>query len=197
MGLTAFAIERRVFSYFATIVVFVAGIVAFLNLGQLEDPEFTIKAAVISTQYPGASSKEVELEVTDRIELAVQEMPEIKYIESLSRAGLSIIKVEIRPEFSTEKIPQIWDELRRKIRDIESRLPPGAGRPGERDVGRLGSPRFRTGSRHPRPHSRTRSTAAGQGRFGSLPSGAGREGFAASVILDLVRLRRRLGSHVA
>jgi len=132
MGLTAFAIEQRLFAYFATLVVALTGIAAFFNLGQLEDPEFTIKTAVISTQYPGASPEEVELEVTDKIELAVQEMAEIKYVESLSRAGLSIIKVEIRPEYLSDKIPQIWDELRRKIRDTEGSLPPGAGRP---DIG--------------------------------------------------------------
>ncbi|MDH3579008.1 MAG: efflux RND transporter permease subunit [Hyphomicrobiales bacterium] len=133
MGLTAFAIEQRIFAYFATLIVALTGIVAFFNLGQLEDPEFTIKAAVISTQYLGASPEEVELEVSDRIELAVQEMAEIKYVESLSRAGLSIIKIEIRPEFSSDEIPQIWDELRRKIRDIEGKLPPGAGRPDVSD----------------------------------------------------------------
>jgi multidrug efflux pump subunit AcrB len=133
MGLTAFAIEQRVFAYFATVIVVLTGIAAFFNLGQLEDPLFTIKTAVVSTQYPGASPKEVELEVTDRIEIAIQQMPEIKYVESLSRAGLSIIKIEIRPEFSSDKIPQIWDELRRKIRDIEGNLPPGAGRPDVSD----------------------------------------------------------------
>ena len=133
MNLAAFAVERRAFTYFATVVLTVAGIASFFGLGQLEDPEFTIKTAVVSTTYPGASAQEVELEVTDRIELAVQEMPQIKYLESLSRAGLSIVKVEIRPAFSSAEIPQIWDELRRKVRDVETTLPPGAGRPDVSD----------------------------------------------------------------
>jgi multidrug efflux pump subunit AcrB len=133
MNLPQFAIENRTFIYFATFIVAVMGVVSFFKLGQLEDPEFTIKTAVISTQYPGASAGEVELEVTDRIEVAIQEMAEIKYLESLSRFGESIITVEIRPSISGDKIPQVWDELRRKIRDIESQLPPGTGRPDVSD----------------------------------------------------------------
>ncbi len=129
MSLAAIAIEKRAFTYFATFLVSIAGIASFFSLGQLEDPDFTVKTAVVTTAYPGASPEEVELEVTDRIELAIQEMKEVKFIESFSRAGLSIIKVNIEPRFSSDELPQIWDGLRRKIRDIEVALPPGAGRP--------------------------------------------------------------------
>ena len=80
MNLTRLAIENRAVSYFAVVLLFFAGVASFLSLGQLEDPEFTIKSAVVSTLYPGASPEEVELEVTDRIELAIQEMSQIKYI---------------------------------------------------------------------------------------------------------------------
>lgn len=132
-AIIAFALARRTVTYFTTALLFVGGIAAYFSLGQLEDPEFTIKSAVISTAYPGASPREVELEVTDRIELAIQEMPQIDYIESLSRAGLSIIQVNIRRSFVSEEMPQIWDELRRKIRDVEGSLPPGAGRPDVAD----------------------------------------------------------------
>ena len=72
---------------------FIGGIVSFLGLGQLEDPEFTIKNALIITTYPGASPAEVEQEITDRIELAIQEMQEIDYVESFSKQGLSFVKV--------------------------------------------------------------------------------------------------------
>lgn len=132
-AIVAFALTKRTVTYFATALLFIGGIASYFTLGQLEDPEFTIKSAVISTAYPGASPQEVELEVTDRIELAIQEMPQIDYIESLSRAGLSIIQVNIRPSFVSEEMPQIWDELRRKIRDVEGSLPPGAGRPDVAD----------------------------------------------------------------
>ncbi len=72
MSLAAAAVNNRAFTDFATFVVVIAGIVSFFNLGQLEDPEFTVKTAVVTTHYPGASAAEVELEVTDRIEIALQ-----------------------------------------------------------------------------------------------------------------------------
>ena len=133
MSLTAIAIEKRTVSYFVVILLVLAGIGAFFSLGQLEDPEFTVKTAVITTLYPGASPEEVELELTDRLELAIQEMPQVDYIESFSRAGMSLIKVEIKHKYVAEELPQIWDELRRKIRNIEAMLPPGAGRPDVSD----------------------------------------------------------------
>jgi len=132
MNLAKLAIENRAVSYFAVLLLLVTGTASFFTLGQLEDPAFTIKTAVVTTLYPGASPEEVELEVTDPIELAIQEMAQIKYVESMSRAGMSIVKIEIKPIYSSAEMAQIWDELRRKIRDIESNLPPGAGRP---DVG--------------------------------------------------------------
>lgn len=132
MNLAAIAIKNRAVTYFAAVLLFIGGAASFFQLGQLEDPAFTVKTASIATTYPGASPAEVELEVTDRIELALQEMAEIKYIESNSRAGLSLIKVEIKPEYWSNRLPQVWDQLRRKIRDVEGSLPPGAGRP---DVG--------------------------------------------------------------
>src|SRR5210317_1768100 len=122
MNLTAIAIEKRAVTYFAVFLLFVAGIASFFALGQLEDPEYTVKTATITTSYPGASPEEVELEVTDHIELAIQELHELKYVESFSRAGFSLVKVEIRPEYWSDRLPQVWDTLRRKIRDIESTL---------------------------------------------------------------------------
>ena len=133
MNLAATAIEKRAVTYFATFLLVVAGIAGFLSLGQLEDPAFTVKTAVITTTYPGASPAEVELEVTDRIELAVQELPELDFLESFSRAGFSLIKVNIKPQYWSEELPQIWDELRRKVNDVQSRLPPGAGVPEVHD----------------------------------------------------------------
>ena len=129
MSLTAVAIEKKAVTYFATFLIFVAGIASFFALGQLEDPDFTVKTAVVITTYAGASPEEVELEVTDRIELVLQEMKQIDYLKSFSRPGLSQIWINIEPSYQSDQIPQIWDELRRKIRDIESQLPPGAGRP--------------------------------------------------------------------
>jgi multidrug efflux pump subunit AcrB len=133
MNLTQIAIENRAVTYFATFLLVVAGTGSFFALGQLEDPEFTVKTAVVTTFYPGASPEEVELEVTDRIELAIQQLHQIDYLKSLSRAGMSIIEVNIKSEFWADRLPQVWDELRRKIRDVEGDLPPGATRPNVTD----------------------------------------------------------------
>ncbi len=113
MNLAKLAIENRAVSYFAVLLLLVAGTASFFTLGQLEDPAFTIKVAVVTTLYPGASPEEVELEVTDRIELAIQEMAQIKYIESMSRAGMSIVKVEIKPIYASAEMAQIWDAFAR------------------------------------------------------------------------------------
>ena len=132
MNLPTLAIEKRSITQFITVLVLVGGLFCYFQLGQLEDPEFTVKTAAIVTAYPGASPEQVELEVTDRIETKLQEMAEIKQIYSISRAGLSIIKVDIKDEYWSDRLPQIWDILRSKVRDIEDSLPPGAGRP---DIG--------------------------------------------------------------
>ena len=128
MSLAKISIEKKVVTGFTTAVLVVGGMLAFTQLGQLEDPEFTVKTASIVTTYPGASAAEVELEVTDRIELALQELPQLDYLESISRSGISIVSAEIIPKYTADELPQIWDELRKKVGDITD-LPPGAGEP--------------------------------------------------------------------
>jgi multidrug efflux pump subunit AcrB len=127
------AIEKKTVTVFATILMLVAGLAAYTGLGQLEDPEFTVKTAVVVTTYPGATAEEVELEVTDRIELALQELPQLRELESFSRAGLSLVTVYIQPRYTSEMLPQIWDELRKKVRDVKKEMPPGAGVPSVAD----------------------------------------------------------------
>ena len=129
MSLAAAAVENRAVTYFAAFLLIVGGIASFFELGQLEDPEFTVKTAVITTNYPGASPQEVELEVTDRIELALQELKQLDYVSSYSRAGQSTVAVDIKTEYWSDRLPQVWDELRRKIRDVEASFPPGVSEP--------------------------------------------------------------------
>lgn len=126
MSVVAKVFERNVITVFATIVVMVAGALSYFGLGQLEDPEFTVKVAVVATPYPGATPEEVELEVTDVIERAVQEIPELKEVESYSSAGLSTVKVIIKSEVRSPELPQVWDQLRKRISDASRSLPPGA-----------------------------------------------------------------------
>lgn len=129
MNLPRFAIEHKTLTNFLVFLVVVGGIYSYFALGRLEDPDFTVKTAAVITEYPGATPEEVELEVTDRIETAIQEMPQIRYLTSYSRAGLSIIKVEMMQEYWADRLPQVWDEMRKKIRDDVPNLPPGAREP--------------------------------------------------------------------
>ncbi len=129
MSLQRAAIDNSTVTWFAAALILVGGVAAFFSLGQLEDPEFTIKTAVVSTVYPGASPQEVEHEVTEVIELELQKLKELDSIESFSRAGHSRIKVNIKASYSTDELPQIWDKVRSRTSEAARSLPPGAGEP--------------------------------------------------------------------
>ncbi|MBO9410934.1 MULTISPECIES: efflux RND transporter permease subunit [unclassified Ruegeria] len=129
MSLASVAVKNRTVTYFALALILVIGTLSYFRLGQLEDPEFTVKTALVVTQYPGASPTEVELEVTDKIETAIQELPELRFLTSYSHAGLSIVKVEIQQEYWADRLPQVWDKVRNKVGDLQGSLPPGAGAP--------------------------------------------------------------------
>jgi multidrug efflux pump subunit AcrB len=125
MNIAELSIHKKVIVLFITFLIIGGGIFAYENMGRLEDPEFTIKVAKVVTLYPGASAEEVQREVTDVLETAIQQMPQLWRITSQSTDGLSIITPEIRQAYTASEMPQIWDELRRKVGDAQSRLPPG------------------------------------------------------------------------
>ncbi|MCI1900580.1 MAG: efflux RND transporter permease subunit [Enterobacter sp.] len=107
----------------------VGGIFALLNIGRLEDPAFTIKTAVVITHYPGASAQQVEEEVTLPVENALQQLPYLDNISSISSNGLSQITVNIASRYHSNELPQIWDELRRRVGDASRQFPPGVVTP--------------------------------------------------------------------
>jgi multidrug efflux pump subunit AcrB len=121
-GVFSLKSDRAVFV--AAALVLAGGFVAYRELGRLEDPEFTIKEAIVITAYPGASAEDVALEVTNPIETAVQELGQLKRVESESGRGRSVVKVIIEGRYDRHQIPQVWDELRRKIHDVQPQLPP-------------------------------------------------------------------------
>lgn len=110
--------------FMAMALVLIGGFVAYQNMGRLEDPEFTIKQALVITPYPGASAEEVAQEVTNPIEIACQQLGQLDYVESESSRGRSVVSVHIKDRYDKKRIPQVWDELRRKISDVQMRLPP-------------------------------------------------------------------------
>ena len=105
------------------------GIFSYQKMGRLEDPEFTIKDIVITTTYPGATAKEVEEEVTDVIEQAAQQLGQTKWVVSESHIGFSLVTVTIKDKYDKYSMPQVKDELRRKINDSKHKLPPGTTDP--------------------------------------------------------------------
>jgi multidrug efflux pump subunit AcrB len=127
MNIAEWSIRRSVITWVMTILFLVVGWIAFNNLSRLEDPEFTIKDAVIITPYPGASAAEVETEVSNVIEKACQEMGQLERVESRSSRDLSIVQVTMKDKYDKKSLPQVWDELRRKVNDYQRQLPPGAG----------------------------------------------------------------------
>ena len=126
MSIAAFSLRNRTTVLVLTTVFLIGGLLAFNQLSWLEDPEFTIKEALIITPYPGGSAAEVEEEVTDEIEKAVQQLGQLKEVESKSDRGLSTVTVRIKDQYDKNSLPQVWDEVRRKVADVQNQLPPGA-----------------------------------------------------------------------
>jgi multidrug efflux pump subunit AcrB len=127
MNIAELSIEKKTITWVLTLLLVGVGMISFNSLSRLEDPEFTIKEAVIMTPYPGASAAEVEADVTNLIEKACQELGQLDYVESRSSRGVSIVKAIMKSKYDSTALPQVWDELRRKVTDWQRKLPPGAG----------------------------------------------------------------------
>ncbi|MBB1379460.1 efflux RND transporter permease subunit [Pseudoalteromonas sp. SR43-2] len=125
MSFAQLSIEKKVISWMFTLLLLIGGTVSYFDLGQLEDPEFTLKKAMVITMYPGASPQQVEEEVTFPLENAIQQLPYVDYVTSISSNGKSQISVEMKSTYRKEQLRQIWDEMRRKINDLSPSLPSG------------------------------------------------------------------------
>jgi multidrug efflux pump subunit AcrB len=119
-----FSVKNNRMVLMAMAMAIVGGLIAYLNMGRLEDPEFTIKTALIITPYPGASAEEVAQEVSNPIESACQRLGQLDYVTSESTRGRSLVSVRIKARYDKNSLPQVWDELRRKVADVQSQLPP-------------------------------------------------------------------------
>ncbi len=130
MNIGEYSVRTPVISWLLVVIFVVGGAYGFQNMGKLEDPAFTIKMAKIITRYPGASAQEVYDEVTYHLEDAIQKLPQLKRIKmSVSRPGLSDIQIEFKDQYGASELPNIFDELRRKVSDVKPQLPPGALEP--------------------------------------------------------------------
>ncbi|MGL5669336.1 MAG: efflux RND transporter permease subunit, partial [Shewanella sp.] len=129
MNIAEYSIRHKVISWMFVLLLLVGGGVSFTGLGQLEFPEFTIKEALVITAYPGASPEQVEEEVTLPLEDALQQLDAVKHVTSINSAGLSQIQIEIKETYDKTSLPQVWDEVRRKVNDTAGQLPPGTSTP--------------------------------------------------------------------
>lgn len=127
MNIAELSIRKSVVTWVFTGLLVVLGAWSYVHLSRLEDPEFTIKEALVITPYPGASASEVEEEVSNVIEMAAQQLGQLDRVTSRSERGRSTVTVRIRDQYDKHSLPQVWDELRRRIGDAQRQLPPGAG----------------------------------------------------------------------
>lgn len=129
MSLAEYSLDNKKIIYFFLAVLLIGGVISFSKLGKKEDAPFVIKSAVIMTRYPGAEPAEVERLVTEPISREIQSMSDVYKIRSESMYGLSKITLELQPSLPAASIPQKWDELRRKVLNIQPQLPSGASIP--------------------------------------------------------------------
>ena len=126
MNIPKYSLENQKIIYFFLAVMLIGGIYSFFKLPKKEDSPFVIKQAVLVTQYPGATPQEVEKLVTEPIEREIRAMSDVFQIKSESYFGMSKISIELQPTLSPDYMPVKWDELRRKVANIQPRLPSGA-----------------------------------------------------------------------
>lgn len=127
MSIARGAIDRSLLTWMLMIGCILGGLWGFATMGRLEDPAFTIKSAVVFTQYPGASAEQVATEVSEPLESAIQKMSEIDFITSSNKPGTSRITVQIQSTYDGSELPQIWDKLRKEVSNAQNQLPSGAG----------------------------------------------------------------------
>ena len=129
MNLAKYSLDNTKVIYFFLAVLLIGGISSFSSLGKKEDAPFVIKSAVIMTRYPGAEPAEVERLITEPISREIQSMSGVYKIKSESMYGISKITFELLPSLPASSIPQKWDELRRKVLNIQPQLPSGSSVP--------------------------------------------------------------------
>jgi multidrug efflux pump len=124
-NLSALALKYSTLTVFFMIALTLAGFYAFFNLGRAEDPPFIIKQMVVSAAWPGATSREVEQQVTEKIETKLQELPYFFNVQSYTKPGETVIFVSLRDDTPPSKVADLWYQVRKKVGDIRSSLPQG------------------------------------------------------------------------
>ncbi|ABX15207.1 efflux RND transporter permease subunit [Burkholderia multivorans] len=128
-NLSAWALRHQALVVYLIVLATVAGILAYTRLAQSEDPPFTFRVMVIRTFWPGATARQVQEQVTDRIGRKLQETPAIDFLRSYSRPGESLIFFTMKDSAPVKDVPETWYQIRKKVGDIGYTLPPGVQGP--------------------------------------------------------------------
>jgi multidrug efflux pump len=128
-NLSRWAIAHPQFVLFLMLLFAAGGIFAWRNLGQMEDPNFTVKAMVVQAKWPGAGADAMAQQVTDRVERKLQEVAEVDYLSSFSKPGFMQITVALRDDLPASKVPDVWYQVRKKLNDIQHEFPEGVQGP--------------------------------------------------------------------
>jgi multidrug efflux pump len=124
-NLSEWALLHRPLVFFLILVCAVMGVISYGRLGQSEDPPFTFKVMVIRTSWPGAAARDVEQQVTDRIERKLQEVPHVDWVRSYSKPGESLVFFAIRDSMPAAQVPETFYQVRKRIGDMRHTLPAG------------------------------------------------------------------------
>lgn len=128
-NLTEWSLKHQQFLYFFIVLFFVAGIFSYHHLGRMEDPDFTIKQMVVTVAWPGATARQMEEQVTDKIEKKLQDLPGIDYLKSYSSPGAAVIYVNLKDTVLQKDVRSSWLEARNMVNDMKSTLPDGVAEP--------------------------------------------------------------------
>ncbi|HMM22869.1 MAG TPA: efflux RND transporter permease subunit [Selenomonadales bacterium] len=128
-NLTEWALGHKQFIYFFIALFFVAGVFSYNNLGRMEDPDFTIKQMVVSVAWPGATARQMEEQVTDKVEKKLQDLPGLDYLQSYSTPGSTVIYVHLKDTVLQKDVRARWVEARNMVNDIKGTLPAGVSDP--------------------------------------------------------------------
>ncbi|PHV09945.1 efflux RND transporter permease subunit [Chitinimonas sp. BJB300] len=123
INLSEWALKHQQLVLYFIIVFMLAGAFSYTRLGQKEDPEFTFKAMIIQAYWPGASATDMELQVTDKLEKKLQEMSEIEYVRSYSKAGENQLLINLKEGVPPSRVQEVWYQVRKKIGDVKYTLP--------------------------------------------------------------------------
>jgi multidrug efflux pump len=128
-NLTEWALNHKQFIYFFIALFFIAGVFSYKNLGRMEDPDFAIKQMVVSVAWPGATARQIEEQVTDKVEKKLQDLPGLDYLKSYSTPGQTVIFVNLKETVSPKDVRSRWLEARNMVNDMAGSLPAGVTTP--------------------------------------------------------------------